>query len=123
MAFTESDTWALFASLFFIATDYLTGIIKAIMQNNLSSRKMREGLGHKFAYLVLITIAYAIDTVNTHVSLGLPINVFIATVGGVCLIELTSILENVCEINPELKDKPFMKIFTTDSDSASDHRE
>lgn len=123
MAFTESDMWALFASLFFIATDYLTGIVKAVMQNNLSSRKMREGLGHKFAYLVLITIAYAIDTVNTHVSLGLPINVFIITVGGVCLIELTSILENVCEINPELKNKPFMKIFTTDSDSASDHRE
>lgn len=123
MAFTESDMWALFASLFFIATDYLTGIVKAVMQNNLSSRKMREGLGHKFAYLVLITITYAIDTVNTHVSLGLPINVFIITVGGVCLIELTSILENVCEINPELKNKPFMKIFTTDNDSASDHRE
>lgn len=123
MTFTEPDMWALFATLFFVTTDYLTGIVKAIMQGNLSSQKMREGLGHKFAYLALITVAYAIDTVNTHVSLGLPINVFIATVGGVCLIELTSILENVCEINPELKNKPFMKIFAADSDSASDHRE
>lgn len=111
MTFTETDTWALIAALFFITMDYLTGVVKAIMQNNLSSSKMREGLGRKFAYLALISVAYAIDTVNTHVSLGLPLNVFIVTVGGVCLIELTSILENVCEINPELKNKPFMRIF------------
>lgn len=113
MTFTEPDMWALFAALFFVATDYLTGIVKAVMQGSLSSQKMREGLGHKFAYLILITVAYAIDTVSAHVSLGLPVNVFITTVGGVCLIELTSILENLCEINPELKNKPFLRILDT----------
>lgn len=123
MTFTEPDMWALFAALFFTATDYLTGIVKAIMQGSLSSQKMREGLGHKFAYLILIAVAYAIDTVNTHVSLGLPVNVFIVTVGGICLIELTSILENLCEINPELKNKPFMRIFDTNNDSTPDHKE
>lgn len=122
MTFTEPDTWALFATLFFTTTDYLTGIVKAIMQDSLSSQKMREGLGHKFAYLILITVAYAIDTVSAHVSLGLPVNVFIVTVGGVCLIELTSILENLCEINPELKNKPFLRIFDTKNDSTPDHR-
>lgn len=120
MTFTEPDMWASFAALFFVTTDYLTGIVKAIMQNNLSSRKMREGLGHKFAYLVLLTVAYAIDTVSAHVSLGLPVNVFIATIGGVCLIELTSILENICEINPELKNKPFMRIFETSKKKEGD---
>lgn len=122
MTFTEPDTWALIATLFFIATDYLTGVVKAIMQNNLSSQKMREGLGHKFTYLILISVAYVIDTVSTHVSLGLPVNVFIASVGGICLIELTSILENICEINPELKNKPFMRIFDTDKNTP-DHKE
>lgn len=123
MTFTESDMWALFAALFFVTTDYLTGIVKAIMQNNLSSRKMREGLGRKFAYLMLITVAYAVDTVSAHVSLGLPVNVFIITIGGICPIELTSILENICEINPELKNKPFMRIFDTKNDSTPDHKE
>lgn len=122
MAFTEPDMWALIAALFFIFTDYLTGVVKAVMQGNLSSQKMREGLGHKFAYLILIIVAYAIDTVNTHVSLGLPVNVFIVTVGGTCLIELTSILENLCEINPELKNKPFMRIFDTNNNTP-DHKE
>lgn len=119
MTFDSPDMWALIAVLFFVATDYITGIVKAIMAGNLSSKKMREGLGHKFAYLVLILVAYMIDTVGAHVDLGLPVHVHLITVGGVCLIELTSILENITEINPELKDVPFMQIF---ANTNTDHR-
>lgn len=109
---TQADIWCTIAAIFFISIDYVTGVVKAIMRNNLSSRKMREGLGHKFAYLMLILVAWFIDEVNRHIDLGLPMSVFVCTVGGVCLIELTSILENVTEINPELKNAPFMRIFT-----------
>lgn len=117
MAFDSPDMWALIAVLFFVATDYITGVVKAIMAGNLSSSKMRAGLGHKFTYLALILVAYMIDTFNAHVDLGLPVHVYLITVGGICLIELTSILENITEINPELKDIPFMQIFTnTDTD-------
>ena len=119
MTFDTPDMWALIAVLFFVVTDYITGIVKAIMAGNLSSKRMREGLGHKFAYLILILVAYMIDTVGAHVDLGLPVHVYLVTVGGICLIELTSILENITEINPELKDVPFMQIFST---TDTDHR-
>lgn len=108
---TTAETWCSIAAIFFIATDYITGVVKAIMQNDLRSQKMREGLGHKFAYFILILTAWFIDEVNLHVDLGLPVSVFACTVGGICLIELTSILENITAINPELKDAPFMQIF------------
>lgn len=121
MTFNDPDVWALIAVLFFVVTDYTTGIVKAIMAGNLSSKRMREGLGHKFAYLVLIVVAYMIDVFNTHVDLGLPVRVYLITVGGTCLIELTSILENITEINPELKDVPFMQIFTT-TNTDHDHK-
>lgn len=121
MTFDTPDVWALIAVLFFVMTDYVTGIIKAIMAGNLSSNKMRAGLGHKFTYLILVLVAYMIDTVSAHVDLGLPVHVFLITVGGICLIELTSILENITEINPELRDMPFMQIFsTTDTDHRHD---
>ena len=107
---TQADIWCTIAVIFFISVDYVTGVAKAIMRDNLSSRKMREGLGHKFAYLMLVLVAWFIDEVNRHIDLGLPISVFVCTVGGVCLIELTSILENVTEINPELKNAPIMRI-------------
>lgn len=108
---TELDMWCAIAVLFFITTDYITGTIKAIMKGDLNSQKMRTGLGHKLTYIILTITAWFIDTVNTHVSLGFPLNVFVCTVSGICLIELTSILENITAINPELENTPFMNIF------------
>lgn len=108
---TQADMWCAIAVLFFITADYITGVIKAIMQGDLSSKRMREGLGHKLAYLVLALTAWFIDTLNMHLSLGFPVNVFTCTVSGVCLIELTSIIENITAINPELKNAAFMNIF------------
>ncbi|WAX06329.1 hypothetical protein QEJ63_gp19 [Bifidobacterium phage BD811P2] len=107
----QADMWCVIATLFFITTDYTTGVIKAIMQGDLSSKRMREGLGHKLTYLILALTAWFIDTLNMHLSLGFPIDVFTCTVSGVCLIEFTSIIENITAINPELKNAPFMSIF------------
>lgn len=109
---TQADVWCTIAVFFFTTTDYVTGVTKAIMQDNLSSRKMRKGLGHKFTYLLLTLVAWFIDEVSRHIDLGLPVSVFVCTVSGICLIELTSILENITEINPELKNAPFMQILT-----------
>lgn len=119
---TQSDMWCAIAVLFFNITDYLTGIIKAGIQGNISSKKMREGLGHKLAYLILSTTAWFIDMLNTHLDLDFPINTFICTISGICLIELTSIIENITEINPELKDVPFMHIFTQNNNQPK-HKE
>lgn len=109
---TQADLWCAIAILFFISTDYITGVIKAIMQGELSSKRMREGLGHKLAYLMLALTSWFIDTLNMHLSLGFPVNMFPCTVSGICLIELTSIIENITKINPELKNAPFMGIFS-----------
>lgn len=118
---TTADVWCTIAVTFFIVTDYVTGVAKAITQDNLSSKKMREGLGHKFAYFILTLVAWVVDEINLHVDLGLPVSVFVSTVGGICLIELTSILENITAINPELADAPFMQIFSQNTPNAK-HR-
>lgn len=107
-----TDTWCIIAATFFIITDYITGMGKAIMQNDLNSKKMREGLGHKFTYIILILVSWFIDEISSHVDIGLPISAFVCTVSGICLIELTSILENLTTINPELADAPFIKNLT-----------
>lgn len=111
MTMTTTDVWCVFAVVFFIIVDYVTGLAKAILNDTLSSQKMRQGLWHKFAYLTLTIVAYMIDMINLHVQLGLPVSVFVCTVGGISLIELTSILENITAINPELANAPFMSVF------------
>ena len=111
MTMTTTDIWCVIAIVFFIIVDYVTGIAKAILNNTLSSQKMRQGLWHKFTYLTLTLVAYFIDMINLHVDLGLPVSVFVCTVGGISLIELTYILENITAINPKLADAPFMSVF------------
>lgn len=108
---TDSDMWCAIAVLFFIAADYLTGVIKAIMHGDLNSGRMKEGLGHKFTYLILTVTAWFVDTVNIHLPLGYPISLYACTVSGISLIEITSILENITDINPELKNAPFIRMF------------
>jgi toxin secretion/phage lysis holin len=112
---TATDIWCVFAVIFFIIVDYVTGIAKAILNDTISSQKMRQGLWHKFAYLMLTLVAYFIDMINLHIDLGLPVSLFVCTVGGISLIELTSILENITAINPELADAPFMNVFAQNS--------
>lgn len=111
------------AVVVFVFIDYITGVVNAAMHSRLNSSKMREGLGHKFAYCVLIFVAYIIDAIQLNSSLNLPFEMFPIVSIGIIAIELTSIIENVCEINPELRKAKFMDIFeknNTNNDKKED---
>lgn len=109
---TESLFYEILAVLVFIITDYVTGTVGAIMCGNLSSTKMREGLGHKFAYLCVFFIAWFIDFEMKHIDIGFHSALTPIVTIGIILIELSSIIENIGKINPELAQAEFMKVFT-----------
>ena len=104
-----------------VLIDYVTGVVNAIMHGELSSKRMREGLGHKFTYLAVICVALIVEYGSNYINLGIELPVFIPVCTGVCLTEITSIMENCVKINPELKDKPFTHIFATKN--TTDHKE
>lgn len=108
---TNDIMWYSIAVIAFVLTDYITGVVNAAMHSQLNSSKMRDGLGHKFAYCALIFISYVIDEIQLNSSLNLPFELFPIVSLGIIAIELTSIIENVCEINPELKEAKFMDVF------------
>lgn len=91
--------------------DYVTGVVNAIMHGELSSERMRQGLGHKFAYLAIICVALIVEYGSDYISLGIELPVFIPVCAGICLIEITSIMENCTKINPELSDSNILNIF------------
>lgn len=94
--------------------DYITGVVNAIMQGELSSKRMREGLGHKFTYVVIICVALIIEYGSDYINLGIELPVFITACTGICLIEITSIMENCVKINPELSKSNILNIFKVD---------
>lgn len=109
---TETLFYEILAVLVFAITDYITGVIGAIMRGNLSSTKMREGLGHKFAYLCVFFIAWFIDFEMRHIDIGFHGALTPIVTIGIVFIELSSIIENIGKINPDLTQAEFMKIFT-----------
>lgn len=86
----------------FMVLDFLSGYIKALMLKNVSSTVMREGLFHKFGFILVIVLSILIEMGGLLTPLNLPLPL----VGSVCsyiiLTEITSILENVKVINPQL---------------------
>lgn len=94
-----------------VLIDYITGVVNAIMHGELSSEKMRQGLGRKFAYLAIICVALLVEYGSDFINLGIELPIFIPVCASICLIEITSIMENCIKINPELSSSNILNIF------------
>lgn len=104
----------------FIIMDYGTGVANAIMHNQMSSEKMRNGLWHKFAYIVVICTAVLIEWGAQWIDLGFELPLVAPVLISITLIEITSILENCVKINPELKAYKVLNIFGKSQDEKTD---
>lgn len=107
--------WCLIAiTCAFIALDVVTGIIKAVKKKEVSSTKMKDGLFHKCGFLLSMTLGGLCEFAMLQIDLGFALPIMPAICGYIILTELASILENLCEITPELGDIKFMQIFKRD---------
>ena len=104
----------------FIIMDYGTGVANAIMHNQMSSEKMRNGLWHKFAYIIIICTAVLIEWGAQWLDLGFELPLVAPVLVSIALIEITSILENCVKINPELKTYKVLNIFSKSQDEKTD---
>ena len=86
----------------FILLDFITGLIKAFKEKNYCSSIMREGLFHKTGSILVIVFGWLVDYAQTFIDLGVSIPVALSLCGYVVLMEIGSIIENVCIINPEI---------------------
>lgn len=86
----------------FILLDMITGVIKAFKEKNYTSSIMREGLFHKCGSIVCVVFGILVDYAQTFLDLGITIPVAVSICVYVCLMEIGSIIENVCAINPQI---------------------
>ena len=73
---------------------------------------MAIGLGHIFEGRGVVFIAFFIDFDIGLIIIGFHTALTPLVTVGIVLIELSSIIENIGKINPELAQAKFMKIFT-----------
>ena len=86
----------------FVVLDLATGIVKAFMGKEFTSSIMREGLFHKLGSVLCVVFGILVDYAQTIVDLGVTIPVSSAICTYIILMESGSIIENVCQINPEI---------------------
>jgi len=94
--------------------DIVTGFLCGVKNEDVSSKKMREGLFHKAGFLGMIVLsvivtqgAESVEVMNQ--MLG---DVCVDSVCGyIILTEVVSVIENLCILNPTLADSKFGQIF------------
>ena len=85
----SSILWQVLTPLIFSGLDILTGYIQAVINKNVDSKVMREGLLHKCLLIVAIIIGYVVEYAFGISAVAQVITVYI------CIMEVMSILENL----------------------------
>ena len=95
----------------FILADILTGIMQAVYKGDLNSTKLRQGLFHKLSEILAVGVSTGLEYVCNYVQLGIELPLLNTVSIYICIMELISILENICEVNPALAKlfKPYLE--------------
>ena len=110
---SESMAYAFAGAVACMGLDILTGYVAALVRHDVSSTKMREGLGHKALLLCVEMLAFVIEVVCQHVQ-GMDAVSGVTVVGVsivIILMEVTSVWEDACSASPDLAGSPLAKMF------------
>lgn len=120
---STAELCALGITAILIAMDYLSGIAAAASRGDIQSSKMREGLWHKLGEVVAILLAYLVAEEGHYIGLPYQIDLLIpAVLIWISVMEITSILENLAILNPDLASAGFLQIFKKTTEE-NDHHE
>lgn len=115
---SEPEVWAILAALIMMLMDILSGFIGAVIRNDVQSVKMREGLGHKAMLVLVVFMAVLIQVFSLHIGdMGWSVPLILPCCVYIIVMELASVLENVCDAYPALRDTPLMKLFDRKADT------
>ena len=85
----SSILWQILTPIIFSLSDVLTGFIQAVINNNLDSKIMRQGLLHKVLIILLVILSFVVDS-----TFNLPIISKIICIY-IIIMETISIFENL----------------------------
>ena len=91
-----------FVTACFILLDLISGLIKAFKEKNYCSSVMREGLFHKFGSILCVAFGVLVDYTQSIMDIGAAVPVALSICVYICIMEIGSVIENICAINPEI---------------------
>lgn len=119
MEFAKTVPTEIYLVLIFMATDVVSGVLKAVKNRELSSTKAREGIYKKASFILFVAFGYLADFAMSYIDIGFkfPAAITISTL--VIVTEAISILENIGSINPEMVSlvAPFLSALNSKKES------
>lgn len=97
--------------LVFIVIDIVVGLIKALKNGSYRSIKMREGLFHKIGEMIAVAFGYLCEQAFPIIGITITIPIVSTICIYIVLMETGSIIENLTEISPNIKNM-LKKIFS-----------
>lgn len=97
----------------FIVLDIVTGFIQAVANKNLTSSKMRDGLFHKIAFILVVALAILCEQAQVYMpDLGFTVPLLVPACLYIVLTEIVSIIENIGKCNSELLNSKLLGLFS-----------
>ena len=97
-----------------IVLDIISGIAAAFVNKTIDSSAMRCGLWHKASYILVILLAsaleWAVSAGGPDLGIGLDIPIIVPTCIYLGLTEISSIGENLAQIDPSLRSAPVFSV-------------
>ena len=97
-----------------IVLDIVSGIAAAFVNKTIDSSAMRRGLWHKASYILVILLAsaleWAVSVGGPDLGIGIDIPIIVPTCIYLGLTEISSIGENLSQIDPSLRSAPVFSI-------------
>jgi toxin secretion/phage lysis holin len=88
----------------FIILDIITGLVKAFYNNTYSSSEMRKGGLRKIGIFLSVVLCYIVEVCLPYLNITINIPITIIAAAYLAFMEITSIIENLSALNPNIKD-------------------
>lgn len=98
-------------ALLFNTLDLISGLLVAVLQHNIMSSKLRDGLFKKSGFILMYVVAYAIYLFGGHLMFPYHTEILKGIVAYSVFTEVVSILENVYILNPNILPEKIMDLF------------
>lgn len=97
-----------------IVLDIVSGIAAAFVNKTIDSSEMRRGLWHKASYILVILLAsaleWAVSVGGPDLGIGIDLPIVVPTCIYLGLTEISSIGENLAQIDPSLRSAPVFSV-------------
>lgn len=98
-------------AMVFNGVDLLSGIIAALKNHDLKSSALRDGLFKKVGFIICYLLAWLLDYKGADIGIEISVKILPIIVIYVVWTEVVSIIENVCDVNPDLVPEQLKKLF------------